>query len=166
MEIELTYAASKPCRRGHEPIRYIKSKQCRACALLTSTAYNQTIPDLLRERIQHSHHKFYRTPKGMITRLFRNAQNRAQESGVPFALVREDIVIPTHCPVLGIPLSIGLGRPHDGSPSLDRLIPILGYIRGNVAVISHRANTLKNSGTVAELRLIADWMERQLWKSN
>ena len=35
--------------------------------------------------------------------------------------------------------------PHQGdSPSLDRLDPSKGYIRGNLAWISERANTKKN----------------------
>ena len=162
MEIENTYVASRPCRRGHDPVRYKKSRQCKACAALTSTAYNKTIPELLKSRIQRAHYSFYRTPKGMVVRLYRNADQRSKALGVPFDLKLDDIAIPTHCPILGIPLSVGLGKPHDGSPSLDRLVPEIGYVKCNVTVISHRANTLKNSGTISELRKIADWMERQL----
>lgn len=50
----------------------------------------------------------------------------------------------------------------DNSPSLDKLIPDLGYVKGNVAVISWRANRFKSDGTLEEIRMIADWMESQL----
>ena len=47
----------------------------------------------------------------------------------------------------------------DDSPSIDRLIPELGYIKGNVNVISLRANIIKNNATKDELIKIANWME-------
>jgi len=75
---------------------------------------------------------------------------------VPFLLTESDIVIPETCPVLGIPLKLGAG---DCSPSLDRIIPDLGYVPGNVVVMSHRANTIKNNATLDELRTIAEWLE-------
>ena len=42
------------------------------------------------------------------------------------------------------------------SPSLDRIIPSLGYVKGNIRVISFRANTLKNNATLSELELILE----------
>ena len=56
------------------------------------------------------------------------------------------------------------GEAHKGnipmSPSLDRQIPKLGYVQGNVAVISHKANSLKNDCTDPSVfRRLADWME-------
>jgi hypothetical protein len=49
----------------------------------------------------------------------------------------------------------------DTSPSLDKINPELGYVPGNVAIISYRANRIKNNGTAEEHRLIADWMDAQ-----
>jgi hypothetical protein len=91
--------------------------------------------------------------------IFYAAKNRAKENNIPFSLVEEDVVIPRLCPILGIPLERGTGVHHDESPSLDRIVPELGYIRENVAVISYRANTLKTDGTAKEHRLIANWIE-------
>ena len=82
-----------------------------------------------------------------------NARARAREAGVPFTIGVEDIVIPTHCPILGIPLFRTKGRGGgDNSPSLDRIEPERGYVPGNVIVISNRANRLKSDATVKELR--------------
>ena len=55
--------------------------------------------------------------------------------------------IPDVCPVLGIPLDQdpkGKGERSDNSPSLDKFIPSLGYVKGNIHIISWRANHLKN----------------------
>lgn len=82
----------------------------------------------------------------------RNARYRAKQRGLPFDLVAEEIVVPTVCPLLGIPLRIdNCGQPAPDSPSLDRIDPRLGYVRGNVQVISYKANTMKQDATPAEL---------------
>ena len=40
------------------------------------------------------------------------------------------------------------------SPSLDRIRLELGYVKGNVRVISGRANLLKNDATIEELEAV------------
>lgn len=87
--------------------------------------------------------------------LFLRAKMRARQFGLPFTITEQHIVIPDVCPILGIPLRIGDGRTHAGSPSVDRIIPALGYTPGNTWVISHRANQLKNDGTAEEHEKIA-----------
>lgn len=78
-------------------------------------------------------------------------------AGVPFTITKEDIVIPTHCPILGIPLFRGPRGGGENSPSLDKVRPELGYVPGNVIVISNRANRLKADATIEELRDIASF---------
>ena len=48
----------------------------------------------------------------------------------------------------------------NNSPSLDRIDNKKGYVKGNVAVISMRANHVKADGTTAEIAAIADFMRR------
>jgi len=97
-----------------------------------------------------------------VRKLRQAAARRARDCGIPFSLQSGDITIPTHCPVLGIELRPGPNGGHANSPSLDRIRPELGYVSGNVAVISMRANRIKNDATPAELRRVADWLESQL----
>lgn len=67
--------------------------------------------------------------------------------------------VPKRCPVLGIKLFGSNGAFAAASPSVDRINPKRPYQKGNIAVISYRANALKNNGTAAEHRRIADWMD-------
>lgn len=87
--------------------------------------------------------------------LWRGAKSRARRAGILFDLDPEDIVIPTHCPVLGIPLAIADGRQQDNSPSLDRIDYRKGYVRGNIEVISWKANRIKSNATIEELMKVA-----------
>lgn len=90
--------------------------------------------------------------------MLQNARVRARRAGVPFTITVDDIVIPTHCPILGIPLFQKKGKGGgDHSPSLDRVRPHEGYVPGNVIVISNRANRLKSDASIRELRDIASF---------
>jgi hypothetical protein len=48
---------------------------------------------------------------------------------------------------------------NDNSPSIDRVIPKLGYIKNNVAILCWRCNKHKQDSTAKELRMIADFMD-------
>lgn len=94
--------------------------------------------------------------------LWRLAKRRATLQGVPFTITPEDVRIPSICPVLGIPLvSVlsGTGTQMAGTPSVDRLDPGLGYVPGNVTVISWRANSLKKDGSLREFQRLVRWMK-------
>ena len=91
--------------------------------------------------------------------LYNNAKMRAKARGVPFDISVCDIVVPKFCPCLGIELMVSTGSAKSNSPSLDRRIPHLGYVRGNICVISHKANTIKNDATLGELKGVISWLE-------
>jgi hypothetical protein len=97
------------------------------------------------------------------------AKSRAKRHGLPFNLTEDDIDIPVFCPALGIKLERGeQGRGNfDNSPSLDKIIPAKGYVRGNVVVVSMLANRLKSNATIEQLRNLADFytdIERKQWR--
>jgi hypothetical protein len=94
------------------------------------------------------------------------ARSRAKKQGVPFDLQVEDIEIPINCPILGIPLVFGKGKPEKGSPTLDKFVPSLGYVKGNVTVISHLANRIKNEASAEEVQKVAEWMKQKENKSD
>jgi len=88
-----------------------------------------------------------------------SAKRRAKKYNVPFGLAPEDIIIPKVCPALGMPLKRGIGSSHDASPTLDRVIPAAGYVKGNVVVISSLANRIKTNATKEQLERVLRWMK-------
>ena len=109
----------------------------------------------LSERKRREDYKSRNIEKGMLARV----KFRAKRDGIPFDLDHTDIYIPNKCPVLGLTLDTNISRGkgyHPDSPSLDRIKPSLGYVKGNVRVVSARANLLKNNATVAELAAVLD----------
>lgn len=95
--------------------------------------------------------------------LLSGCKQRAKKKGLPFNIEAEDIVIPEKCPILGIKLKRGkgVGGSVASSPSLDRIVPEKGYTKGNVQVISHRANSLKGNATADELMAVAKYCKEQ-----
>lgn len=92
--------------------------------------------------------------------LLSHARRRARAKGIPFNLTLADIHIPKYCPALGIELRVNEGVVAANSPSLDRIIPALGYVRGNVIVVSHLANAVKSYATVEQLLLVAAFYQQ------
>lgn len=111
---------------------------------------NNRKPELARRRARHDY-----DPR---PRLLQNAKKRAEDKWIEFSITIDDIPLPSVCPVLGIPIVHGGFT--DGSASIDRLDCSKGYVPGNVIIMSQKANRLKNNGTTAEIRAIADFMEK------
>lgn len=102
-------------------------------------------------RKKQLHHE---NPQG---RLWRIARRNARAKGREFTIKRSEVIVPSHCPVLGIELRVSDGHRTDHSPSLDRVDSKQGYVSGNVVVVSWRANRLKSDATPEELKKLADF---------
>lgn len=117
--------------------KYSKSSSCVNCAVGRNS----------RARIPGSiEHK---------KKLLSDAKYRAKQKNIPFNITVDDIIVPEKCPVFGTRLEInssGMSSPN--SPSIDRIISEWGYIKGNIIVISHRANTIKQNASPSELGII------------
>lgn len=85
------------------------------------------------------------------------ARQRAKEKGIPFDLTNEylESIWTDRCPVLGVLFESGTRN----SASLDRHVPELGYVKGNVSFISRKANTMKNDATVDEIRRLYEYVK-------
>jgi len=95
--------------------------------------------------------------KNHIKMLLQGAKKRAKDHNMVFNLEPSDIIIPQICPLLGIPLFRGDRTNNPNSPSIDRINNSLGYEKGNIHIISKKANTIKNNASLEELAKIGEW---------
>lgn len=109
-----------------------------------------------RQYINDLNKKYYSTESGIITHMLYAAKQRAEKNNLEFNITKEDIQLPEFCPILGIPLEKGIQGNYNMTYSLDRVDNSLGYIKGNVKVISMLANTMKNSATKEQLEAFAN----------
>jgi hypothetical protein len=85
------------------------------------------------------------------------ARSRAYKRDIPFSLSYTDLGLPTHCAVSGIEFVMGESF-HKGNifcPSLDRIDPTKGYVKGNVRVVCHGYNLAKHEGNDADVLKLA-----------
>ncbi len=70
------------------------------------------------------------------------------------------LVLPMKCPVFGTPFvqKKTKGSPDPDCASIDKFYPQLGYVNGNVSVISRRANTIKGDSRSEQVLRVALWM--------
>lgn len=98
------------------------------------------------------------SPRTPEQRLLSSVKNRAKVKGWEFNLELSDIVIPEFCPISGLKLIKGVGRPTDSSPSLDRIDNSKGYVKDNVKVISQRINRRKSDLSLEEIRKLGEYI--------
>jgi hypothetical protein len=101
-------------------------------------------------------------------KMLQRAKNRAKLKDLEFDLTVKDIIIPKHCPILGIELvcKSGTSGGQKNSPALDRKDSKRGYTKDNVQVISHLANMMKSHATEEELIAFANWIINSLPKDS
>jgi hypothetical protein len=84
--------------------------------------------------------------------MFLSSRSRARYANIPYNLTEDDIIIPEYCPILGMKLEFVERNNNLNSPSIDKIIPELGYVKGNVRVISRKANMMKLNCNFEELK--------------
>jgi hypothetical protein len=78
--------------------------------------------------------------------MWSRSKQSAIKYNIPFNIEPEDIFIPGVCPIMKVPMVVGTRH----TPSVDRIIPELGYTKGNIWVISKIANMMKSNSTPEE----------------
>lgn len=138
--------------------------------------YNQEIDRYFQSYATHGDlngepHIRWATKKGFysskISGALIAARKRAKKRKVSFDLTKDYLlsIFPEDrcCPVLGIEMAFGKmdESPQEYSPSLDRIKPELGYVKGNVVWISMRANVIKADANSEEILKVAKWLKKQ-----
>lgn len=184
MEVPMPIGVCSGCLQEVELTRY---RRCSACVTARKMKWHYANADRAKEtgralyhlkkacHIQHirdwkkacpaEHKKLTNKISGHRYReraIEQHMLKRARKRGMEVNITLEDIVIPEFCPVLGLKLTRNIGQKTGGrnSPSLDRIDNTRGYVKGNVIVVSLRANRLKNDATVEELQKIVDFYKQ------
>jgi t-SNARE complex subunit (syntaxin) len=89
--------------------------------------------------------------------LYKNIKSQCKRIGKEFSIELEDITIPEKCPVFGFDLKREDRQTWMCAPSVDRIDNSKGYIKGNVTVVSRRANILKKDATLEELEQLFNY---------
>lgn len=140
-----------PAKRKEYLLEYRKRKrrEYRALVAKRTTAVHRTPEEQevedTRIREYRRHYMPVWNKRNRESRLLQSARSRAKKLGRECTLVKEDIVIPQVCPILGVPFT------EDNGPSIDRVDNSKGYTRENIEIISLKANRMKSDATKEEL---------------
>ena len=92
-------------------------------------------------------------------------KQRADKNRVPFNLTLDYIneIWPddNKCPALGILLERGKGNMTDHSPCIDKIVPSLGYVVGNIQIVCNLANRIKTNATPAQVMIVAQYLIKE-----
>lgn len=154
------------------------SDTCKECArkrkkdwLDRVYAGDATVQSIQELRVKHvASGQRRRQEKGLAYCLWFSAKHRAKKMGREFSLTVTDVIIPSVCPILNLPLitSVAIDNTNGTKdrpanyPTVDRIDSTRGYTPDNIQVISWRANNLKNNATLLELVALGQFAVRQL----
>jgi UDP-N-acetylenolpyruvoylglucosamine reductase len=91
-------------------------------------------------------------------KIFNRAKGRAGRKGREFSISIEDVIIPELCPIFKQPLKENT----EMAPSIDRIDSSKGYVKGNIQIISKRANLLKNNASIEELESVLKFLKEKV----
>ena len=94
--------------------------------------------------------------------LLTGARKRARQFNLPYNLKVKDVreIITTHCPIFGFKFEINKQNIKNNwktSPSLDRVVPSKGYIKGNIIIVSMLANSIKSCATPTQILKVGNF---------
>lgn len=182
-----TYFTNKTCKNGHIAERWVSTRQCVECSKNKLNEWRiknkNKVNEYKRNYYKENRDKINLKKRDYNTKnkvklnnnakekrksdpekyMLYRAKYRAKMLGIPFNISVNDIHIPNKCPVFGTDFKYG---DIDYSPSLDRIVPSLGYVKGNVIVISTKANRIKNDSNIEELKMIYEFLTKQFAITN
>jgi len=93
--------------------------------------------------------------------MLKRACDSSKQRKLEFNISIEDIIIPEYCPYLNIKITklSNKGR-QETNASIDRIDNTKGYIKGNIQIISSKANFMKRNASIEELITFAQGVLR------
>ena len=137
-----------------------------------SKEYNKKYYLINKEKIirQTTENKKRIAKEDPVYSLFVRAKERAKKRNILFDIDKEYLksIYPKNnrCPILNIDFQLGflneIKKNKDYAPSLDRIIPSKGYVKGNLVIVSFIANRVKNNVSVETLEKIVNFYKNNL----
>jgi uncharacterized protein (DUF4415 family) len=158
----------KQAHRNAERLRRAARKALMTAADMAERSEQRRLCRERRKQRDLQHHQsvareYKRNGKGWFYSWANSIKQRAAKKGLPYDLDADYLqsIMPTHCPVLGVELKRRRTKSDDSacSPTVDRIVPALGYIRTNVIIVSRRANNIKSDASPEEIRKVAQYYE-------
>ena len=135
------YFTGKPCKHGHVNKRYTHNGVCYSCCLLASNSvYYKVKADSSRRKEQ----------------ILQRIKVRATIAKIEFNITVDDLDWVSICPVFGYELNYHT-KDNDKNVSIDRINPNKGYVKGNVCVMSMRANRAKWNLSFDEVKKLYEY---------
>lgn len=140
------------------------SSWCKQCKKEYDVIYRQSdkIQNLYHSqdyRDRKAEYRKYRDQVEPREQIINSLRSRSKQYNLPFNLEVKDIIIPEYCPLLEIKLERKpygkRGSFQANSPSVDKIIPELGYVKGNIMVMSMKANAMKYNASIEELKIFS-----------
>lgn len=137
-------------------------KTCKTCSADKMKTYN--VDKDAQRRAKSKHKKIKNSTKaGWCQNSLARTKVKCAKKDIPFNLSIEDIssVFPDDwiCPAHGTKMLVD--KVNDNNPSLDRINPSLGYVKGNIAVICLLANKIKHTANSLQIFAVAEWLKKQ-----
>lgn len=145
----------RTCKCGTELLT--KCNRCKKCAKEEMQARRvKLLAEGLSKQDVYNYEWRYKNPEKY---LLQTAKSRAKSKGLEFNIDLDDIKIPEVCPVFKTPFTLEIKKGQNPrAPSLDRIDSSKGYVKGNVQIISWRANDLKSDGTPEEFKMLSEFL--------
>jgi len=141
-EDKLTYSC-KTCMTTYRQQNKEKSK-----------LYMRSLREFDNEKVKLTRNKSYRNTSP-LEKILRQSKHRAKAKYIEFDIELKDLTLPTKCPYLKVPFIIGTKDNYEYTHSIDRIDNNKGYIKGNVEIITKKANSMKNNASAEELLIFA-----------
>ena len=103
-----------------------------------------------------------------VATAYSHAMISSKKKNLPFDLdmkyLRSLFPVDNKCPIFGFEMD---GSTRKRQASIDRIIPELGYVKGNVQFISMLANAMKSNATQSELEIFSNyWINKKAPKDS
>jgi isopropylmalate/homocitrate/citramalate synthase len=105
-----------------------------------------------KREYHREYNREYKRRERLEKSMYYSAKARSKKHNIPFEISISDIIIPEKCPIL----QVKMYSRSEYAPSLDQIIPGIGYTKNNIMVISKKANLMKSNASMHELKVFAE----------